>query len=146
MSEQLSWAFFALSVLFLYLVYGLLRFYLQLRVRSKQRELLHKERLTAIAKIQPPPAADPSELGGRESLLVRLAGSPPLKVISFFGVALLTSGFGVCAGLWLLPEYYVLHDFWSLGLIGVAFGLGLIIYVLCYRQLTREVINQRKLA
>lgn len=140
MSVYLSLALFSLSVIFVWLLYSFLRLYLQFR----RRELLHKERLSATAKGQPPPAADPSGLGGNESLLGRLASSPPLKIASLFGIVLLTSGCGVCAGLWLLPDCYLLHDFWSLGLIGIALGLGFIIYALCYRQLTREVIKQRK--
>lgn len=133
MSESLSWGLVALSALFLCLVYGLLRRYLQL----KQREMLHKERLGAIAKAQPVPGEVFKETGWRSSVSLRLATAPGMKIAGFVGFVLLFSGAGLWAGLSFLPEYYVLHDFWSLGLIGVALGLGLLAYAFFFEKLTK---------
>jgi hypothetical protein len=145
MAANLRWDLVALSALFLYLIYGLLRLYLHLRLRMRQREMLYKERLTAIAKGQPLPGRGASEARRKVSLWLRLATAPGMKIASFVGVVALGAGVGVGAGLRFLPDCYVLHDFWSLGLIGVALGLGLLLYALCSRRLTQAVIAERKL-
>ncbi|HEX4960635.1 MAG TPA: hypothetical protein VF173_07330 [Thermoanaerobaculia bacterium] len=145
MPEYISWGLVALSALILWFAYRLLRLHLHLRNRWAQREMLYKERLSAIKAEQPlPEGAEESE--SRVSLPIRLATAPGVKIASFVGLVLLFSGAGVWAAFGFLPERYVLHDFWSLGLICVALGVGLLIYALCSTALTKAVIAEKKLS
>ncbi len=129
MSAYLWGYLFVLSVLLLWI----LQCYLRLHFQSRSRGFLYKERLAAMGAGQPGPPAEPFALEGGNPLLVRLAAGAPKKVLSLLGTVSLGLGAGVSAGFRCLPDVYVLHDFWSLGFIGVATGLGLIIYVIFYR-------------
>ena len=48
------------------------------------------------------------------------------------GALCILSGLGVCVALWLSPEDDF-HRRWSMGLIGVFFGLGLVLHYLITR-------------
>jgi hypothetical protein len=137
MPENLSWGLIAVAALLLCLVFNLLHLYLRLHHKAKRREILSKERLAAISSGRQ--VADVvEETDWRASLSKRIVDASEFKFPLYAAIVALSSGIGVGLAFGLLPECYVLHDYWSFGFIGAAPGLGLLIYTLCLKPWNKK--------
>jgi hypothetical protein len=108
--------------------YGMLKRYLLDQSLVKQREMVHKERITAMEKglpienlqsvVESPTITSPSQ----EKVLVWV------RLVSlFFGLFLILAGAGTCIAFY-ISELSDLRDAWSVGLIPVLAGVGLLLF------------------
>jgi hypothetical protein len=108
--------------------YGMLKRYLLDQSLVKQREMVHKERITAMEKglpienlqsvVESPTITSPSQ----EKVLVWV------RLVSLFlGLFLVLAGAGVCIAFY-ISELSDLRDAWSVGLIPVLAGVGLLLF------------------
>lgn len=118
-------------------VFGWAVFYLALRLINTQRyrmklELIHQERIMAMDKGLPAPELPEYEQPSTYiSLFSRMTLNPkwPLGL----GALSILTGVGVSVALKLSEEPYH-HRVWSMGLIGVFFGLGLFVHYAVTRR------------
>ena len=113
----------ALAVIFA-LVWGLK--YLQVRKRREEREMVHRERMLAIEKGIPLPEIPPVEENGTAALAHYRKDLLP-RISLGCGILLVFLGLGVIAALQISPIPEA-HQAWSMGIIPLMLGVGLLIY------------------
>jgi hypothetical protein len=133
MTEQLYWGILTLATGVLLVLAGVLRHYLSIRGNLAARNMLHKERMSALSKDLEPPSADPFPVASvRES---RLGSAYLAKLITVPGLVLLFGGIGM--GLGFLNSTH-LREWASLAWIPIFMGGGLLLYLLIARKYFKE--------
>ena len=118
----------ALAVVFA-LLWGLK--YLQVGKRQKEREMVHRERMLAMEKGIPLPEIPPVEENGTAALAHYRKDLLP-RISLGCGILLVFLGLGVIAALQISPIREA-HEAWSMGIIPLMLGVGLLIYYVMLR-------------
>jgi Domain of unknown function (DUF6249) len=119
---------FSLFWVFGWVILLLVAWHLKGQRRQRRLELAHKERMMAMEKGVPLPELPEYDDPQRRPLLAEVVGQVrvnPRWPLGLGAVSVML-GLGICAAFWLSQDD--LHGIWSIGLIAVFFGLGLILY------------------
>ncbi len=111
-------------------------FYLKQKKLQQKREFLHRERMLAMEKGIPLPELPEADEAQDQLVLARIAQSTSGFFRNFplgLGLVLLFGGAGVVTALRMSPKDEF-QDFWTLGLVPVFLGVGLILYYLLTRE------------
>ena len=125
---------FSLFWVFGWVVVLLFIWYVRSGRRHRRLEHQHAERMLAMEKGVPLPELPVLDEASRLPLVSEAIGQARINPRWPLGMGALCilSGLGVCVALWLSPEDDF-HRRWSMGLIGVFFGLGLVVHYLITR-------------
>ena len=106
-------------------------FYLFHREKTKRRlhvfDLIHKERMQAIEKGLPYPELPPYAIEDEESDPHRHWKPVSPRRVAGFGVVIILGGAGALTALLISQDKY-LQSLWSMGLIPIFLGVGLLLY------------------
>jgi hypothetical protein len=131
---------FSLLWVFGWVILLLVAWHLKGLRRQRRLELLHKERMMAMEKGIPLPELPEHDEPSRPSLAAEVIGSIRINPRWPLGLGALSVmlGLGFSTAFWLSQEAEP-HNAWSFGLIGVFFGIGLMLHYV----LTRPSENRR---
>ena len=124
MPYEIWWALVILVWILGSIGFAVLRAYLVGRQRLRLRELVHAERMAALERGVAP--IELPDLATEIAALEPSSGRTFRRPVRAGGILLVTAGLGVCSAFFLSNESN-LTDTWSLGLIGVLLGIGLLL-------------------
>ena len=138
MAREEYWAIALIGIALLWLCVRFAYFVVRRHGGARFREMLHKERMTAMANNVTLPDSDSRQLLDGERGLAfsvgdKLSRVPASKTISLLGIVLLSLGFGLLLALYFSPVSEV-NRFASLSSVPISLGVGLIIYALLLRR------------
>jgi len=130
---------FSLFWVFGWVILLLVAWHLRASRRERRQERLHKERMVAMEKGIPLPELPADDEPGRRPLVAELVGSIRINPRWPLGIGALfvMLGIGISAALALSQEE-VQYRVWSVGLIPVFFGLGLMLHYALTRPSERR--------
>ncbi|MGH9423036.1 MAG: DUF6249 domain-containing protein [Thermoanaerobaculia bacterium] len=116
MPYELWWTFGLLAWVAMFLAARLVRLHIRGRERIIVRELLHRERMSAIEHSLPLP-----EIPLEEKALDQPRSDP--ATMARLAIMLIGAGIGITAGFYFAPNAEI-HEIWSLGFVPIMMGLA----------------------